>query len=584
MEELSDRLNSLKRRIFLMITIIGVIWLLTYFYISDLVQEVIIAALILIISALVSINSLKKINIYQEKIKEGDLLSTGLTDFADTIEKSSHRGFFEKINPENKNQDLSRIGKSINLLLSNITEFITKVDDVSEESFATSRNLTDSAEKSFNAMSQVNDTLVELAGTIQELTGSIVNISDGAKEVDNLSQGGLKQLQILEEDMSEIITVANKAGERILELKDSTDEIDEIITVITNIAEQTNLLALNAAIEAARAGEHGRGFNVVANEIRQLSQDTQKSLQAVSKIVHNITRETTQTVEIINNNNQKIESGEKTLEKTSESFKIIADNIQNMVMKINEAASASQEISAASQEISAVTEEQNTAATEFTDLARKLNDTAAELKDTIADANISGVKLDIDIDKFDAEMEKINTREQDKLKDKLNLHNKFVIGMIARLEPVKGHKFFFKSLEPVLRKHNDLICLIVGDGSLEEELKQLIKDRGIDNQVLFLGYRKDIKLILSICNLIILTSNKEGMPPTILLEAMAARRAILATEVNGTKYIVNNNENGLLVKYDNVSALQEALEFFITNPDKCKKFGELSRKRLEELL
>lgn len=103
-------------------------------------------------------------------------------------------------------------------------------------------------------------------------------------------------------------------AEKINQLSQDANEVKNVLHVINDIAEQTNLLALNAAIEAARAGEHGRGFAVVADEVRQLAEKTQKSLSEINATINVIMQNITEASSEMNQNAKDISSMTETSE------------------------------------------------------------------------------------------------------------------------------------------------------------------------------------------------------------------------------------------------------------------------------
>jgi len=158
-----------------------------------------------------------------------------------------------------------------------------------------------------------------------------------------------------------------------------------------------------------------------------------------------------------------------------------------------------------------------------------------------------------------------------KLKQELHLPlNSKIIITVAVLREPKGIQFMIRALPAILEQCPDVHYLIVGDGEHGAALTDLVTALAIKNHVTFAGHRTDIPDLLACCDIFVLPTLKDALP-TVLIEALAAERPIVASNVGGVPEIIENGVNGLLVSPGDPSKLTEACL-------KLLKDNELSRQ------
>lgn len=153
------------------------------------------------------------------------------------------------------------------------------------------------------------------------------------------------------------------------------------------------------------------------------------------------------------------------------------------------------------------------------------------------------------------------------------------IGMVARINSAaKNHALLLRSFAVLAHRYEHLELVLAGDGPLRAEYEALTRNLGIANRVLFLGERRDITAVMRSLDIVVLTSNSESLSNAIL-EAMAASRPVVASNVGGNGELIAPGENGLLFARGSVEELVGALEVMITSPTLRAQMGAKGRER-----
>ena len=163
--------------------------------------------------------------------------------------------------------EIGRLGASFNTMVDSLGSMNKQLHEMSIHIGAAANQILATSEEQEHITMQQSSAVSETSATIEELSVSSKQVSQSAQSITQQVEGTARKIMFLSE---------------------KAQEINKITTVIVDIAQQIHLLSLNASIEAARAGEHGKGFEVVASEIRKLSEKANKQTAEISVIVQDI--------------------------------------------------------------------------------------------------------------------------------------------------------------------------------------------------------------------------------------------------------------------------------------------------------
>ena len=156
-----------------------------------------------------------------------------------------------------------------------------------------------------------------------------------------------------------------------------------------------------------------------------------------------------------------------------------------------------------------------------------------------------------------------------------------LVGYILRITHQKNPLGMIDAFHQVLGRTNNVRLLMVGEGDLKDQVRAKVKELGIEDYVHFDNFRQDVPDILQAIDIYCLPSLWEGLPIG-LLEAMAMGKAVIATDVNGSKEVVNHEENGLLIKPEDITGLADAIVRLCKQPVLRKELQDHARSTINQ--
>lgn len=209
----------------------------------------------------------------------------------------------------------------------------------------------------------------------------------------------------------------------------------------------------------------------------------------------------------------------------------------------------------------------------YTDTLITINDEDYQLaKKKFKKTNVEYVPgVGIDPQKFDIKM---TDKEKTELRKELGLKkDDFVMICVGELNDNKNQTMQIEALKQLVQKYKNIKLLLVGEGNKKNFLKEKINEYNLEENVILLGYRKDVPKLLKISNLALSTSKREGLPVNVI-EALTTGIPVIGTNCRGNRDLIEHSKNGYIIEIDNYKDLMQKIILVYNNKIKQVKINK----------
>lgn len=262
-----------------------------------------------------------------------------------------------------------------------IREGVTALAATASEISATLSQLAANANETAAAVAETTTTVDEVRQTAQVAADKAKAVADSAQGAALAAEAGRKATDETVHGFNHIREHMCAIGESISHLNVQSQAVGDIVATVADLAEQSNLLAVNASIEAAKAGEQGKGFGVVAQEIRNLAEQSKDSTKQVRAILGDVQHAAGHAVMAVEQGGKGVAEGSKQADDAGQAIRVLAATMQDATRAALQIAASSQQQLVGMEQVGRAMESIRTATSQNADGARQLATAAHTLRD-----------------------------------------------------------------------------------------------------------------------------------------------------------------------------------------------------------